>query len=111
MPCWTVKRIPQKTVTIQTENRQVLLTAISTLGWTAEITRTGLKIWAGYELLEIMGDSIVFDGGQEALVQKLRMTYGQEAVRLAAKANGWDEMRFSFNSDGELEGELVRESL
>jgi len=108
MPCWTVR---QSTLVLKVTNREQLLRAIASLGWSYQELRSRLEVNTGRIVLTIVGETVTVREGYEYAIEELKMQYGFENVKTAAKLTGWDMSRFSFNSQGELEGELSRESL
>jgi hypothetical protein len=91
-------------VEFHAEHRQVLERAIDALGWTAKQIATGYiidcKSVTPLEINLVTGQARV-EQRQQSQLNQLKVAYSRQALKLAAKINGW-QLQQKSNTTGHL---------
>lgn len=104
MPCWEVRTM---SVEFQAKHRKLLEQAIEALGWTFEEPVAGMlrvknSPWNSFTI-NLVSQKAEIESGQQSTLNRLKQQYSKEALRRAAKLQGWQ-----FKSTAQTKGVLRR---
>ena len=105
MPCYEVKTV---SVEFKVAHRDLLDKALDALGWTRDwnVAKTFCRLQNGIEIDLRIGKASM-QASQQASLNMLKRAYSQQAVKLAAKLNGWQ----LSPAKNKLKGQLVKGAL
>ena len=103
MPCWEVRTV---SVEFYAKNRALLEKSLQELGWrvkenSAQAIVAFPKDSYNQITLDLMTGQASFVKGDQGNLNALKRAYSQQAIKLAAKLNGW-QVRSLINTKGQL---------